>query len=61
MGQTCTVINNNLFFLSCIWEPQKGSYSEKTIVSPVDDVEHAVLTVIGAVNAQFVQQVQQMG
>lgn len=27
--------------------------------SPVDDVDHAVLTVIGAVNAQLVQQVQQ--
>lgn len=28
-------------------------------VSPVDDADHAVLTVIGAVDAEFVQQVQQ--
>lgn len=27
--------------------------------SPVDDVDHAVLTVIGAVNAKLIQQVQQ--
>lgn len=28
-------------------------------VLPVDDADHAVLTVVGAVDAQFVQQVQQ--
>lgn len=28
-------------------------------VLPVDDADHAVLTVVGAVDAQFVQQVKQ--
>lgn len=28
-------------------------------VSPVNDADHAVLTIVGAVDAQFVQQVQQ--
>lgn len=39
----------------------RGSNRQKRPGSPVDDVEHAVLAVIGAVHAQFVQQVQQMG
>lgn len=29
------------------------------MLSPVDDADHAVLTVVGAVDAQLVQQVQQ--
>lgn len=39
---------------------RRGSYGQKSTGSPVNDVEHTVLTVIGAVYAQFVQQVQQM-
>lgn len=28
------------------------------VSSPVDDVDHAVLTVVGAVNAEFIQKIQ---
>lgn len=35
-------------FVACLWR-----------AVPVDDADHAVLAVVGAVDAQFVQQVQQ--
>ncbi len=33
----------------------KGSFHN----SPVDDVDHAVFTVVGAVNAELIQKIQQ--
>lgn len=37
----------------------RPSYHKLRQAVPVDDANHAVLTVVGAVDAQFVQQVQQ--
>lgn len=34
-------------------------HAETHLIVPVDDADHAVLTVVGAVDAQLVQQVQQ--
>lgn len=39
-----------------MWKPDHQFFE---IAVPVDDADHAVLTVIGAVDAQLVQQVQQ--